>query len=536
MKLNLTRFLPFLGIVSARKVDADAAGAVILTSPTVKLQPPTTAGSAQHVSQGFVGFGMEGVSLPQFGGVDHPNDFSNNLMSAISTRTGAPIHIQVGGTSMDNIIFNASSDEAVNLTDPRLICHLNANRTIGSPWLSAFKNFNPRTRFTLQVPLARNHPVNRLDFARACIDALPNGTQQLDAIEIGNEPNLYPVAPSLPCGLPDRPKGYGPDDYSAEWKAAAKNLTGGVDALNGQSTWYQAMTFSTSVTQNTWNVQALWNDIDQGGFVRTVSQHYYQTKACSGSLKDDLMNHSKVVSDMQSTFGAAISFLEPRGVPFILGEVGTAVGSGCIPPSPLNLYRSLGAALWTADFMLNAMSMGIQRVSMMQGTNFSFSAWQPVTTAVEPKAVHGNWYGHVFAADFIGTGGDFQIYPLPINNTHPNVVSYAGYNSGLLTKLAVLDMRFWKGTNDNGRPAVSIELTGLDSGITGARVSRLTAPGGSDQLLNISWAGKRWSAEDDGQEPKGNNSVVVNVINGSLAQNVTIFASQAVMLEMIRRA
>ncbi|KAJ7738786.1 hypothetical protein B0H16DRAFT_1761118 [Mycena metata] len=430
-------------------------------------------------------------------------------MSAISApRTGAPVHIRVGGTSMDNIIFNASE-------------------TIGSPWLSALKNFNPNTRFTLQVPLARNFPVDRLDFARACIDALPNGTQQLDALEIGNEPDLYPVAPTRPCASsPDRPKGYGPEDYVSEWKAAAKNLTEGVDALNGQNTWYQALTFSTGVVQNIWNVQALWNDsVDQGEFVKTVSQHY-------GSLEGDLMNHSKIISDMHSSFGPAISFLQPRGVPFILGEVGTAVGSGCTPPSPLKLYRSLGAALWTADFMLNAMSMGIQRVSMMQGTNFSFSAWQPVTTAAEPKGVHGNWYGHVFAADFIGTGGDFQIYPLPINDTHPHIVSYAGYNSGLLTKLAVLNMRFWNGTND--RPAVNIELAGLASGITGARVSRLTAPGGSAQLLNISWAGKQWSAGDDGQEPKGNNSVVVNVVNGSLAQNVTAFASQALMLEMIR--
>ncbi|KAJ6552895.1 hypothetical protein B0H19DRAFT_949901, partial [Mycena capillaripes] len=248
----------------------------------------------------------------------------------------------------------------------------------------------------------------------------------------------------------------------------------------------------------------------------------------------DLMNHSKIFSDMESSFGSAISFLEPRGIPFILGEVGTAVGRDCHPPPSLDLYRSLGAALWTADFMLNAMAMGIQRVSMMQGTNFNFSAWQPVTTPMEHKAVHGNWYGHVFAADFIGTGGDFQIHPLPMNDTHPNIASYAGYNSGLLTKFAVLDMRFWNGENDTGRPAVDIELTDLDAGITGARVSRLTAPGGSSELFNISWARKQWSADDDGLEPEGNDSVVVKVTNGSLAENVTIFASQALLLEMIR--
>lgn len=236
---------------------------------------------------------------------------------------------------------------------------------------------------------------------------------------------------------------------------------------------------------------------------------------------------------MQTSFGATIAFLQKRDIPFVLGEVGSAIGSGDCSPG-LDIYRSLGAALWTADFMLHSMAMGIARVSMQQGTGFSIAAWQPITTPALPKAVHGNWYGHVFAADFIGPDGNFQIHALPANATHPDIVSYAGYNSGLLTKLAVLDMRFWEGANDSPRPAVDIRLPDLGTGITAARVSRLTAPGGSSDLQNISWAGKQWSADDDGKEPRGNNSVMVKVVNGSLAGNVTIWASQAVLLEMIR--
>ncbi|KAJ7835119.1 hypothetical protein B0H14DRAFT_3871218 [Mycena olivaceomarginata] len=324
-------------------------------------------------------------------------------------------------------------------------------------------------------PLARVHPNNRIAFAKACIAAIPGTTKQLDAIEIGNEPDLYSLFPKAACGSPDRRAKYGPEDYAAEWKKA----------------WYQAMTISSG-NPHSWNVATTWNDIDEGGFVKTVSQHY---------------------------FGATIAFLQKRDIPFVLGEVGSAI---------------LGAVLWTADFMLHSMAMGIARVSMQQGTGFNIAAWQPVTTPALPKAVHGNWYGHVFAADFIGPGGNFQIHALPTNASHPDIVSYAGYNSGLLTKLAALDMRFWEGVNDSPRPAVDIRLPDLGTGITAARVSRLTAPGGSGDLQNISWAGKQWSADDDGKEPRGNNSVVVKVVNGSLAGNVTIWASQAVLLEMIR--
>jgi hypothetical protein len=235
------------------------------------------------------------------------------------------------------------------------------------------------------------------------------------------------------------------------------------------------------------------------------------------------MNHSKTISDMESRLGSAISFLEPRGISFIIGEGNAAIGLGS---RPAELDGSVGAALWIADFMLNAMSMGVQRVSLTP-------PWQVATTPTEAKTVRGIWYGHVFAADFIGASGDFQILRLPVHDTHPNIASYAGYNGGILTKVAVLDMRWWNGKNETARPAVTIALTGLDAGIQDARVSRLTAPTGS-RGLNISWAGKQWSADDDGEEPENNDSVVVKVIDGTLAENVTIFASQGLLFEMMR--
>ncbi|KAJ7731670.1 hypothetical protein DFH07DRAFT_755558 [Mycena maculata] len=453
-------------------------------------------------------------------GIDQPNNLSNNLMSAISTRTGVPVSIRVGGTSMDNTIFNASNPAPLTPTGDEAVCGINTNRTIGSPWLSAFKSFNPGTRFTVELPLARHDPVNRTVFAQACIAAMPDQIQQLDAIEIGNEPDLYPLFPQPPCG-PDRPSSYGPDDYAAQWKGAVNNLSKQVGALKGQKAWYQALTFSSGVNQKIWNLTSTY------GWTLDSQNYSYQTKAYQ------LMNHSITVSEMQSAFGTAISFLKTKRIPFILGEVGSALGVDNCTPNP-ELYGSLGGALWTADFMLHAMTMGINRVSMQQVTNTNFSAWQPVTTPGVPKAMRGNWYGFVYAADFIGSGGNFQVQPLPIHTSHPNIVSYAGYNLGQLTKLAMLDMEFWNGVNDTGRPAVNIELADLDANITGVRVSRLTAPGGSKELENISWAGRQWSADNDGQEPKGNNSVLVKVANGSLAGNVTILASQALLLEMVR--
>ncbi|KAJ7253116.1 hypothetical protein C8J57DRAFT_1519410 [Mycena rebaudengoi] len=198
------------------------------------------------------------------------------------------------------------------------------------------------------------------------------------------------------------------------------------------------MTLLSGVDRKIWNVLDIWDDINSSGFVKTVSQHYYQANAC-GNLKGS----------------------EP------------ILAAGHHPRTP--------------------------------------------------KAVRGNWYGLVFVADFMGSSGDFQIDPLN-NATNPSLVGCAGYNAGKLTKFAVLDMHFWNGT---GRPASHVELANLDAEITRARVSRLTAPGGSGNLENISWAGKQWSAADnDGQEPKESNFAVVKAIKGSLT--VSISASQVI--------
>jgi hypothetical protein len=63
MKLDLKSLLLFLGIIATKAADPDA-----VTAPTVQFKPHQTAGNAQNVSQGFIGFAIEMSSFPQYGG------------------------------------------------------------------------------------------------------------------------------------------------------------------------------------------------------------------------------------------------------------------------------------------------------------------------------------------------------------------------------------------------------------------------------------------------------------------------------------
>ena len=119
---------------------------------------------------------------------------------------------------------------------------LHTNITLGTSWIAGFGRI-PNANWTIQVPLARRTPVdNVLTFANACINAVPGGLHAVEAIEIGNEPDLYSVTPTPNT---DRPSTYGPADYAKEWRALGQALENGIPALNDSQPRFQAGSLSS---------------------------------------------------------------------------------------------------------------------------------------------------------------------------------------------------------------------------------------------------------------------------------------------------
>ncbi|KAJ6587915.1 hypothetical protein B0H19DRAFT_1225934 [Mycena capillaripes] len=464
----------------------------------VKFSPQATPDKAQTVPQGYIGFGIEMKSFPDYIGHATPNKLSKFLLSQLSTRMGnTPIHIRVGGTSMDNGVFSPTlTTNATRPTGNLAKCRLHTNITIGVPWVNAFKHFDVAlARYTLQVPFARKNVPNGVKFADACVKAMPGGPAQLDVIEIGNEPNFYPVFPSASCNGPDRGPDFTPELYANGWNGYAADLQKGVDGLAAAPKRYQALALASHTDLGLWNLSKIFKQLDEGGHVKTVSQHY------------------TTVSIMEHNFRANAEFSHAHNISLVLGEVGPAIGgNGNINPQ---LFGTLGGSLWSLDFLLYGMSMGIARVSMQLGTNFRMSAWQAVDGGKgHPKAVHGNFYGLVAGADFIGAAGDLKVRTLPMED-HPEIVGYAGYNGEKLTKVAVLNLQVWN-KGDGERLQRNISLTKLGADVKRVRVSRLTSPNGAADEDNVSWAGQQFTAENDGTVvAKGEKPTIINVTNGS---------------------
>ncbi|OCK90757.1 glycoside hydrolase family 79 protein [Cenococcum geophilum 1.58] len=62
--------------------------------------------------------------------------------------------------------------------------------TLSASWFESFTLLE-QVKWSLMVPLARKNLSNATEFANASLDYMADG---FDALEIGNEPNLYPNA------------------------------------------------------------------------------------------------------------------------------------------------------------------------------------------------------------------------------------------------------------------------------------------------------------------------------------------------------
>ena len=98
----------------------------------------------------------------------------------------------------------------------------------------------------------------------------------------------------------------------------------------------------------------------------------------------------------------------------------------------------------------------------------------------------------------------------------------------------MLNLDVWNGGTAD-RPAKDVALAQLGDDVNEVRVSRLTAPLGATADTGITWAGKRWTAENNGTEyADGEKPVTIDVQDGAPARNVVVKASEAVMVEILR--
>ena len=187
------------------------------------------------------------------------------------------------------------------------------------------------------------------------------------------------------------------------------------------------------------------------------------------------------------------------GPPLILSEAGSALGQ--VSPEERKLDAVLGSALWEVDWLLLSMTRNVSRVNMNQCNGCNFASWWPGNGGTD-GAVHAQYYGLAFVADWLGLRGPSHSGVLRVASLwdakFPNVSPYAGYVGGVLDRVAVVDLNEWNMTSTSTRPSRTVTLD-VPPTVKGAELRRLKGKGTDALAADITYAGMKYTP----QTPKG---------------------------------
>jgi hypothetical protein len=189
-------------------------GAVLSQDINITALVQVPASASLPIDNSYLSLMIDSQFWPDYGGnKSHPNTFTNALVANLAGKKGSPLEIRVGGTSGDNVVYNSSQAKAIKIIrkDPSGI-GLRDLRSLGPAWLEAFQTILD-TGYVLEVPLQTQNLSSSIEYAKAVVPAI--GSANLNAVEVGNEPDLYV-------------EGYKPVQYVnqfIEWSKAVKGNT-----------------------------------------------------------------------------------------------------------------------------------------------------------------------------------------------------------------------------------------------------------------------------------------------------------------------
>ncbi|WVQ85122.1 hypothetical protein IAT38_007287 [Cryptococcus sp. DSM 104549] len=442
---------------------ASLASAAVL--PRAGTEYDLSSGSQVQVKQSAaVGLSLEFFAFPGYVDLKQTNQCLKNLDKA----AGASTEIRIGGTTQ---FF----DLAGKLGRPTTI---GLNRRLN--------NLN-----------------NTIDAAKVAVKKMKN----LNAIELGNEPDLYVSSDPIAGGQSWTPA------LDAEIQVSWQKSVG--DAL-GKKNIIEAGVF---LQPPKFSIQELGPvEVSSGSleYVKTWADHAYPQSACGSSTTnlESLQNHSsivKFVAGFQSEVDAARS-LGDR--PLYFGETNSATcGGGGISPT-------FGAALWLADYVLQSVKLGYERLYFHQGTigNSPYSWWAQ-------SKVFAPYYGAHFAASALEGASSLS----QIDDGTSHLAIYAVHSHNKVSRAIIINTSYYPNSTV-ARSSEDVVLSGFSKSCKSAQAKRLTAQDSySQQELgeNPTFGGQSFANETCVAQGKERLEKVA-VKNGKAT--VSVGASEAVLV------
>lgn len=291
-------------------------------------------------------------------------------------RTLGPGVLRIGANNVDSTFFKREGAPPLeSMQDNRYVTE---PRTIGPQSVDAFFDFARASGWKIiyGVNLGANDPAMAADEADY---AWKVGAKEIVAIEIGNEPNLYPKGPNRE-GI--RPGNWRYPQYKAEFTAA-------YDAIKAKDK--QIPITGPAVTKST-----NWMPLFMADFkdrIALATSHVYPLSAKETDPKAqrfasvEKLLGEKYPDDWIIKLKDATSV----GVPYRVGECNTASGGG-----KRGVSNAFVSALWAIDFMFDVAQAGGQGVNFhgsFTANNYSPIVFDKQTSRYVPAPMY---YGMLF--------------------------------------------------------------------------------------------------------------------------------------------
>ncbi|AFR94233.2 hypothetical protein J008_02075 [Cryptococcus neoformans] len=380
-------------------------------------------------------------------------DTTSQCLTNLDHAAGAATRVRIGGTTQDRATYDPTSSSAVNyyVADP---ADAPANLTYGPSFFDLASKLNGPTTIGL------NRRLNNINNTIAAAEQAVKTMDNLYAIELGNEPDLYSSSDPIAGGESWTPALDA--QIQVDWQKQVATSLNKKDIIQG-GVFLQPPKFSI---QELGPLEQSSGSID---YVKSWADHAYPQSACGGSKTnlEGLQNHTTIMNFVKG-FQAEVTAAKSLGErPLFFGETNSATcGGGGISPT-------YGAALWLVDYVFQSVKLGYERLYFHQGTigNSPYSWWGK-------SKVFAPYYGAYFAASALKDVTSIS----QVDDGSSHIAVYALNSQDCISKAVILNTFYYPNTTTTARSSEDITLTGLPKKVKSAKAKRLTAEYSTSQV------------------------------------------------------
>lgn len=312
------------------------------------------------IPAGFLGVSLEYFAIPAYAG-SNPSALDPVFIQLIRNLVGQTPVLRIGGDTTDWTWWPV----------PGMAMPAGVNYALTPAWAAVVRAVAAKlgARLILGINLEADSTTVAAAEAKALVHALGRG--RIEALELGNEPELYGSFTWDGSGHTGRPKGYGFDAFSGDFTRIGRALP-------------RMPLAGPTVGAPKWFAD-LAPFLAAHGRVAVATLHRYPLQLCYVSPNQpnyptiaNLLS-SRASASLANSVAAAVQAAHARHVPLRIDEMNT-ISCGSDP----EVAQSFAAALWALDALFEMARVGVDGVNIH---SFPGATYELFTF----RRVHGRW-------------------------------------------------------------------------------------------------------------------------------------------------